>query len=110
MLNNKVVAALLRFIGYEVDYNFKFKIREESTASASVNYNGFIVDFGAAEDSTFTKGDIFKFLCDLYQLHFKQVINYIKCCLGVRSMILPQTLTYLPNPLEFGKKIRVVKG
>lgn len=41
------VAEMLSFIGYEIDRNFKFKLRDEKTPSASVSRKGLITDFGS---------------------------------------------------------------
>jgi DNA primase len=37
---------ILSFIGYEIDHNYKFKLREERTPSASISKTGKITDFG----------------------------------------------------------------
>ena len=79
-LNNEIVALLLNFIGFKVSYDYKFKIRNETTASASLMRNGFINDFG---DCGF-KGDIFNLLQTQYKLNFKESIFYIADCLGVK--------------------------
>ena len=40
-------AEILTYIGYEVDSNFKFRLREyEKTASTSISNTGKITDFG----------------------------------------------------------------
>ncbi|MGD9968815.1 MAG: hypothetical protein AB7S65_00025 [Sulfuricurvum sp.] len=41
------VAEMLSFIGYEIDRNFKFKLRDEKTPSASISKTGIITDFGS---------------------------------------------------------------
>jgi len=46
-VNDKVVVAFLTHLGFDISTNLKFKIREESTPSCSINYNGFIKDFGS---------------------------------------------------------------
>lgn len=41
------VAEMLSFIGYEIDRNFKFKLRDEKSPSASISKTGTITDFGS---------------------------------------------------------------
>ena len=41
------VAEMLSFIGYDIDRNFKFKLRDENTPSASISKTGTITDFGS---------------------------------------------------------------
>ena len=41
------VKAILEYLGYEVDRNYTFKLREERTPSASIRRDGYIKDFGS---------------------------------------------------------------
>lgn len=43
------VAEILSFLGYEINKNFKFKLREEKTPSASISKYGRVIDFGTGE-------------------------------------------------------------
>jgi DNA primase len=40
-------AEILSFIGYAIDRNFKFKLRDENSSSASISKSGTITDFGS---------------------------------------------------------------
>lgn len=95
-LSDKVIVAFLTFLGFEIDWNKKFKIREERTPSSSVNYNGWIRDFGG----TFS-GNILNFLMELYKLDFKEAWSYFKACFGVKVNLKPKTKEVLPNPKNF---------
>ena len=41
------VVEVLSFMGYEIDRNFKFKLREENKPSTSISKSGLITDFGS---------------------------------------------------------------
>lgn len=45
-LDKETTEQILNFIGYKINRDHKFKIREEQTASASVDKYGRITDFG----------------------------------------------------------------
>ncbi len=72
-------AEILSFIGYSVDRNFKFKLRDESTPSASINRDGNIKDFG---DGWY--GDVVAVLHEHHGKTLKDATLYIADCLGVR--------------------------
>lgn len=67
-LNKEQTAEILESFGYEIDRNFKFKIRDEKTASASINpKNGKIKDFGSG-----WVGDIVDFLVEFENFSKKE--------------------------------------
>ena len=99
-LDNKVVSVYLRFLGFDVNYNFKFKLRDENTASCSINYNGFIKDFGGE-----FSGNIISFLMEIYGLKFIEAWNYFKSCFGKSDDISSKKVVSLPNASAFEKRI-----
>ncbi len=78
-LDRETTESLLSFIGYEVQKDHKFKLREEeNTASASVNRDGNITDFG---DGWF--GDPVALLHEHHGQTLPDATRYIADCLGV---------------------------
>ena len=77
MIDGEVTRYLLQGIGYSVDSNYKFKIREERTASASIRFDGLINDFGGDFG-----GNIINFLIDICGLSFKTSNKYVRIALG----------------------------
>lgn len=75
-LDNKVVAEILSFIGYEISRDYKF-INDKSF---SVAPNGYIKDFGA----TGFYGDIFDFIMKEKNISLPIAIKYVADCLGVQ--------------------------
>ena len=71
-LSQDVVRDIIIASGFEVDRNFKFKIRDERTASASIAANGYIKDFGGD-----FSGDIFEFLMKFKNMNFKESLKYV---------------------------------
>ncbi len=78
-LDRQKTAELLSFIGYEVTRDFKFKIRDEKTPSASIDRNGNIKDFG---DDWY--GDVVALLHEHKGMSLKDATEYVASCLGVR--------------------------
>lgn len=101
-LNDEIVAALLTFLGYSIDHNYKFKMRAEKTASASINYNGFIKDFGGD-----FSGNIINFIMQVYGLSFKESWRYIQCCFGRKLQLTALTKGALPYPKDFEKSLTI---
>ncbi len=66
------VAEILNFIGYEIDRNFKFKLREESTPSTSISKSGLMTDFGSG-----WSGDIVALLHEYENIPLGQATLYI---------------------------------
>ena len=70
-LDNKTVAEILIFIGYEItrDYN-----------SFSIPKDGYIKDFGTSGFA----GDIFDFIMQEKNIPLPQAIKFVADCLGVK--------------------------
>lgn len=83
MIDGEVTRYLLQGIGYSVDDNGKFKIRDERTASASVRADGYIKDFGGDFG-----GNIINFLIDVCGLSYKTSNKYVSIALGATHIRL----------------------
>lgn len=101
-LNDQIVSALLTFLGYEIDANFKFKIRDEKTASASIRFDGLIKDFGG----TFS-GNIINFIMEFYQLSFLNSWRYLQACFGKKQKLSIANRGALPDPSDFEKSLQL---
>jgi hypothetical protein len=100
--NDQIVSVLLTFFGYEIDANFKFKIRDEKTASASIRFDGLIKDFGG----TFS-GNIINFIMEFYQLSFLTSWHYLQACFGKKQKLSIANRGALPNPSDFEKILQL---
>jgi DNA primase len=77
-LDRRTVLSLIEHIGYQVNRNGKFKLRqEERTPSSSVDEKGKITDFGSG-----WRGDIFALLQEYHGLTFPEACEYVEICLG----------------------------
>lgn len=74
LLGRDETAALLSNLGYQIDRGFKFKARPERTASAVINRDGTIHDFGT---SAF-HGDIIDFLKQFHSMTFADAKAYVE--------------------------------
>jgi hypothetical protein len=83
MIDGEVTRYLLQGIGYSIDNNYKFKIREERTASASIRSDGLINDFGGDFG-----GNIINFLIDICGFSYKTSNKYVRIALGSTSLRL----------------------
>lgn len=101
-INDQIVSVLLTFLGYEIDASFKFKIRDEKTASASIRFDGLIKDFGG----TFS-GSIINFIMEFYQLSFLNSWNYLQLCFGKKQRLSAANRGALPNPSDFEKSLQL---
>ena len=73
------IAEILSFIGYQIDRNHKFKLREdEKTPSASISYTGLITDFGSGWN-----GDIVSLLHEHKNLPLGESVLYVAQLLNV---------------------------
>ena len=72
------VAEILSFLGYEIDKNYKFKLREENTPSASISKEGLIHDFG-----TGFSGDIVSVLHEYKNISLSEAVLYVAKLLNV---------------------------
>jgi len=97
-LTQTLIVAILTFLGFTVDANFKFKMREEKTASASINYNGYIKDFGGSYS-----GDIISFIMEVHSLIFIEAWKYFQNIFGKRLKLSITQMSSLPNPRDFEK-------
>lgn len=100
-LNDGVVSLLLQHLGYEIDSNYKFKMREEKTPSASIRYDGLIKDFG----SNFS-GNTISFMMEVYSLKFIEVWNYLLNCFGKNKKLSIKTQVALPDAKVFEKSLQ----
>lgn len=101
-LNDSLIASFLIFLGFEVDTNFKFKVRDEKTASSSIKFNGYIKDFGG----TFA-GDIISFIMEMYSLSFIEAWNYFQNCFGKNLKLSIKTQVALPDAKAFEKSLTI---
>lgn len=72
-LSRERIADILNMNGFDVDRNFKLKLREERTPSTSISINGLIKDFG-----TDFAGDIFSVLMEYRNMTFPQAIEEVR--------------------------------
>lgn len=78
-LSKEQTAEILNSFGYQIDRSYKFKIRDESTASASINpKNGKIKDFG-----TGWYGDVVDFLVEFHNYNEKDAFKKIGSMLNL---------------------------
>ena len=75
-LDNKIVAEILIFIGYEITRDYKF----QDNKSFSISREGYIKDFGA----TGFAGDIFDFIMQEKNISLPNAIKFVADCLGVK--------------------------
>ncbi|BAF70432.1 Nif11-like leader peptide family natural product precursor [Nitratiruptor sp. SB155-2] len=78
-LDREKVAAMLEALGYEVDRNYKFKIRDERTPSASIARDGYIKDFGSGWG-----GDIVALIHEHRGEPLPEATKWVASCLGIR--------------------------
>ena len=72
-------ADILSFIGYQVNRDYKFKLREdERTPSASIRNDGYIRDFGSDWG-----GDVVALLHEYHGQSLPDAVKYVADCLGV---------------------------
>ncbi len=74
----EITAQILSFIGYEIDRNYKFKLREEHTSSASISELGFITDFGSG-----WSGDIVAILHEYKYISLSEATIYVAKLLNI---------------------------
>jgi hypothetical protein len=102
MIDGEVTRYLLQGIGYSVDSNYKFKIREERTASASIRFDGLINDFGGDFG-----GNIINFLIDICGFSYKTSNKYVRIALGATSIRLkPSDYEPLIDPKLINKNLK----
>ena len=79
-IDREKVKAILEHLGYEVDRNYKFRLREERTPSASIRQDGYIKDFG-----TGWGGDIVTLLHEHHGIELKEATEWVAACLGIKE-------------------------
>lgn len=72
-LTQETISHILNANGFDVDRNFKLKLREERTPSASISRNGLIKDFG-----TDFASDIFGVLMEYRGMDFPKAIEEVR--------------------------------
>ncbi len=72
------VAEMLSFIGYDVNRDFKFKLRDERTPSASISKSGIISDFGSG-----WSGDIVSLLHEYKNISLCEATTYVAQLLNI---------------------------
>lgn len=103
ILDDEVTSALVTYLGYDIDSNFKFKLRDERTPSCSISHNGYIKDFGGE-----FAGGIIDFIMHVYNIDFKMSWYYLRACFGQKMPPLPMNLQgVLPAPANFEKRLEV---
>ena len=75
-LNNKTVAEILIFIGYEITRDYKFV----DDKSFSISKEGYIKDFG----TTGFAGDIFDIIMKERNIYWPTAVKLVADCLGVK--------------------------
>ena len=75
-LDNKKVAVILSFIGYEITRDYKFA----NDKSFSISKDGYIKDFGA----TGFAGDIFDFIMKEKNINLPTAVKFVADWLGVK--------------------------
>lgn len=78
LLTREKVAEILSFIGYDISRDWKLKLRDEKTPSASISPTGYIKDFGDGWG-----GDVMDVLQTHHALSFPDSLKYVADCLGV---------------------------
>ena len=79
-LGRETTESLLSYLGYEIQRDHKFKLRpEERTASASVDRNGRITDFGSG-----WSGDPVALLHEQHGQSLKDATEWTATALGIR--------------------------
>ena len=79
-MDKEKTADILNFIGYEVDRNYKLKLRpDEATPSASIRHDGFIKDFGGDFG-----GDVVALLHEFHGMKLQAATRYVADCLSIR--------------------------
>ena len=85
------VAQILINLGYKLSADYKFKIRNERTASASVDKNGRICDFGGS-----FSGSIYDFLKEICGLSAKSALEYLNDFFNISASNNPAPLPFKP--------------
>ncbi len=79
-IDREKAKAILEHLGYEVDRNYKFRLRDERTPSASIRQDGYIKDFGSGWG-----GDIVALLHEHRGVELKEATKWVAACLGIKE-------------------------
>ncbi len=74
----KNIVEMLSYVGYSIDRNFKFKLRDENTPSSSVSKTGTITDFGSG-----WSGDIVALLHEYKNIPLGEAAVYVAQLLNI---------------------------
>ncbi len=85
------VAQILINLGYKLSVDYKFKIRDERTPSASIDKNGRICDFGGS-----FSGSIFDFFKDIHGLTPKSALEFLNDFFNISASNNPTPLPFKP--------------
>ncbi len=78
-LDRDKVRALLEYLGYRVNRNYMFKLRQDdNTPSASIRRDGYIKDFGSGWG-----GDIVALIHEQHNTPLKEATIWVAQCLGI---------------------------
>ena len=104
-LTKEQTAEILNALGYQIDRSYKFKIRDESTPSASINpKDGKIKDFG-----TGWYGDIVDFLVEFHNYQQKDAFRKISSMLNLNNNKTFQNFTIRTNnPKQKNKSTKII--
>jgi len=81
LLERTSTAKILTILGYKVDRNFKFSVRDERTPSVSIRLDGFIKDFGSGE----AYSDVVAFIHEVHGTPLAEAVQWVEECLGVKN-------------------------
>jgi len=70
--------AILEHLGYEVDRDYKFRLRDERTPSASIRRDGYIKDFGSGWG-----GDLVALVHEHHGVSLPEATRWVGRCLGL---------------------------
>lgn len=85
------VAQILINLGYKLSADYKFKIRDERTPSASIDKNGRICDFGGS-----FSGSIYDFLKEICGLSAKSALEFLNDFFNINASNNPTPLPFKP--------------
>ena len=96
-LNRDDVSSILTSFGYEVSTrDYKFRLRDENTASAIINQDGTIHDFGADYH-----GDVLDVLQQFQNLSFTEALETLKGYIGITENVIVTPRANIEPKKEF---------
>ena len=79
-MDKEKAKAILEHLGYEVNRDYKFRLRDEKTPSASIRRDGYIKDFGSGWG-----GDLVALLHEYHATPLPEATKWIAACLGIKE-------------------------